>query len=248
VTPCIGALILGMACAGACSPGRVAQPEEAPAVAPVRDEALSRELEELDARGAKVEDLTAEFEQEKFTAILKKPLVSSGRVLVKGGRTRWDTTRPRKSVLVIDEQELKLYDPEAGTLEIYPVAGGLSRMTASPVPRLSAVREQFTIERMDPAELDDRATVTSALALRLTPTDPEVKEHVTGVRVLIDRETGCASVVEVTDADGDRTVIRFKKLQLNTGLEEDKLELQVPPGTTISRPLNAGASDGERPE
>jgi outer membrane lipoprotein carrier protein len=217
--------------------------QPAPA-APTVDPALMSELDEIDSRGAKIEDLTADFEQEKFTALLKRPLSSEGRVRVRPPRTRWDTAKPHKSVLLLDERELKMYDPQAGTLEVYDISGGLSRMTSSPVPRLAAVKDEFAIERIESSTMDAEAHADAFLAVRLTPTDEKLKEHVTEVRVLIDRATACATRVEVTDADGDRTVIKFKNLRLNTGIDAAALDLKVPDGTRVSHPLEAGAGDG----
>lgn len=213
-----------------------------PAASPA-DAVLIRELEEIDARAAEIKDLSAGFEQQKFTALLKKPLVSEGKVRVRPPRTRWDTSKPHKSVLLLDDHELKLYDPEAKTLEVYDVAGGLSRMTASPVPRLSAVKDEFAIARLEPSAMDGKATGDAFVALRLTPIDTALQEHVSEVRVLIDRKLACATQVEVTDADGDRTVIRFRDLELNTGIDADGLDLKVPDGTKVSHPLEGlGAS------
>jgi outer membrane lipoprotein carrier protein len=241
--------VLVLAVLGAAPAWTQPAPEAEPAPAPAApDEALMKELEEIDARGAKIEDLSADFEQQKFTALLKKPLVSEGRVRVRPPRTRWDTAKPHKSVLVLDEQELRVYDAEAGTLEVYDVAGGLSRMTASPVPRLTAVKDEFGIERLDPATMDEKATAGTFVAVKLTPIDEQIKQHVSEVRVLIDRSLACATRVEVTDADGDRTVIRFTNLKLNTGVDAADLELKVPEGTTVSRPLEGAgrtpAGDG----
>jgi outer membrane lipoprotein-sorting protein len=222
------------------------QPDiEQPETTPTVDDSLIAELSEIDARGEQINDLTADFEQRKFTAILKKPLVSEGKVRMAGPRTRWDTERPRKSVLLLDEKELKLYDPEAATLEVYDLTGALSRMTASPVPRLAAVRDEFAIERLEVREMDEAAAPSSHIAVRLTPLQEGTKEHVTEVRVLIDRALACATQVEVTDPDRDRTVIRFRNLRTNTGLNPADLDLRVPAGTTTSRPLQ-GAGGAPR--
>ena len=40
-------------------------------------------MTEIDARGQRITSLVADFEQRKFTALLRRPLVSGGRVRVK---------------------------------------------------------------------------------------------------------------------------------------------------------------------
>ena len=47
------------------------------------DPAFQKQLQDLDAKVAKIQDMTSSFEQRKFTAVLRKPLVSSGSVRIK---------------------------------------------------------------------------------------------------------------------------------------------------------------------
>jgi outer membrane lipoprotein-sorting protein len=206
------------------------------------DVALMERLTALDAKVADVRDLTADFEQKKHTALLKEPMVSLGRVRVKGPVVRWDTAKPRPSVIRIDAQEMRVYYPEEGSLEIYSIDASLRRLTASPIPRLQPMREQFDITAMAAAEIEGSGETTSSLAIRLTPKEESIRKHVREVRVLIDGATGLTLRLETIDPDGDRTLIAFLKPRTNTGLEDRDLELQVPPNTKVSRPL-----DGLRP-
>ena len=48
---------------------------------------------QIDAQGAKITDLKADFAQEKFTPLLKKPLISSGTISIKGSAALWKTVR-----------------------------------------------------------------------------------------------------------------------------------------------------------
>ena len=194
-------------------------------------------LEVLDTKVAAIRDLTAEFEQKKYTALLKEPMVSSGRVRVRGSAIRWDTVKPRRSVIRIDEQEVHIYYPEDASLEIYTVDAQLRRLTASPLPRLAPMREQFDIQPMPATEIEGAVDGPSMLAIRLKPKEEALRKHVQEVRVLIDTETGLTMRLEIVDPDGDRTLIVFLKSRTNTGLEERDLELRVPPETKVSRPM-----------
>jgi len=208
-------------------------------------------LDDLDRRSAMVQDLQAEFQQRKFTALLKEPLVSSGTILVKGDRVRWDTKRPHPTITTIDPAELRIYYPEQRTVEVYPVTGELSRLTASPIPRMSELAKDFTITVVE-ASPDEPASERGAVRVLLTPIHEAVREHVKEVRVLIDQETGCARRLDITDMDGERTEVVFSRTRINTGLNENDLELKVPKDTVIVRPLEApgvwgsgGAGDRE---
>ncbi|HYE61577.1 MAG TPA: outer membrane lipoprotein carrier protein LolA [Phycisphaerales bacterium] len=209
-----------------------------PGTAPVSS--FDKKLEELDATVTKIEDLTADFEQEKRTPLLKKPLVSSGTVKVKGSTTRWDTLKPRPTAMTIDASELKIYYPEQKTVEVYPVAGGMAELAASPLPRNKTVREHFTIAEVPAKDIDANAK-DGELGLALTPIKDTLKEHVAQVRVIIDGTTGIGRLVEITDADGEVTVMRFSNVKTNTGLKDEDVTLKTPERTTISRPLQGEA-------
>src|SRR4051812_4885294 len=63
------------------------------------DPGLWKRMVEVDAHGATISDLVAKFEQEKFTALLKKPLLSVGVVRVRGSAMKWETDRPEPTTL-----------------------------------------------------------------------------------------------------------------------------------------------------
>jgi outer membrane lipoprotein-sorting protein len=199
-------------------------------------------LDDIDRRAGQAQDLTGRFEQQKFTALLKKPLVSSGRVRMKGPVVRWDTEVPEPAVLHSDGREIRMFYPRQHVVEVYPIDRRITDLAASPLPRLAALREHFTIEAAD----SNAANANDRVAIRLTPTDAFLKEHVDQVLVVLDAAAACVASVEVDDADGDRTVIRFSDVKLNAGLKDADVALTVPAGTKESRPL-AGVQ-GDPPE
>lgn len=201
---------------------------------------LSATLESLDVRVAAVSDLEAEFEQRKSTPLLRRQLVSSGRVRVKGDAVRWDTLRPHRSVTLLVAKELRIYYPDQAALEVYELSGDLARLASSPLPRLDALRMQFEIERLGEGvfKAEGWPLPEQGLALRLTPRAESVREHLCEVRVLIDTEKACLSRMEMTDADGETTLLLLRSVQLNTGLGD--LSIDVPAGTAVSRPLGGG--------
>lgn len=195
--------------------------------------ALEAELKSIDARVESVQDLTADFEQTRHSPLLRKPLVSKGEVRVKGARVRWDTKTPHPAVMSIDLRELRLYYPDQKVVEIYELTDALRRVTASPLPRLATVREQFTIVRSP----DQPRDADKLLAIDLTPKDKDLRDRVAKVRVTIERATGLAAQMNMTDADGEETLIAFTSARVNSGLADRELELDVPAGTRESRPL-----------
>jgi outer membrane lipoprotein-sorting protein len=196
---------------------------------------LWAKLAEIDQRAGQIKSLSANFDQQKFTALLRKPLESTGRIRIKGPVIRWDTTQPEPSVLFIDQGEARIFYPDQKTLEVYPLDKRLADLAASPLPRLDVLKERFNIEQIPVTDLDKTAAAEHFIALRLAPKDASLAEHVKQVRVLLDVRNACIMRAEVTDGDGDRTVLSFRDVRLNADVGD--LALVVPPGTSVSHPL-----------
>jgi outer membrane lipoprotein-sorting protein len=203
----------------------------APTTTPTTNPALWNRLVEIDSRAQQITDLMADFDQQKFTTLLKKPLISRGQVRVAGATMRWDTAKPEPSVMLIDEKEVKLYYPNQKTLEVYALGQQFGSLAASPLPKLSVLREHFAFESDDPA--------AEQISVRLTPTDKALQEHVERVTVLLEAARGLVLRGEIEDADGDKTVMTFTNIRTNSGVKESDLRLEVPPDVKITRPLGA---------
>ncbi|MEX2671487.1 MAG: outer membrane lipoprotein carrier protein LolA [Phycisphaeraceae bacterium] len=208
---------------------------------------LWHRLSEIDARGAEIETLIADVVQEKHTLLLRRPLRSSGRVWVRGETMRWDTREPRETQMLVTPSEVQLYYPEQALLEIYPVDERLGELTASPLPRLKTMAEHFVITEEPVAELLEQEPTLEGVedvafvALRLTPRDEALAEHMERVEVLLEPGRAVARRLVMVDADGERTVITFNQLRLNEDVEESHFELSVPLETRIVRALEGGS-------
>jgi len=200
------------------------------------DASLWQRMKSIDAKAEAIEDLTADFEQQKFTPLLKKPLVSKGAVAARGPVMLWDTRSPEPTLMRVDENQLTLYYPNQKTAEVYPLEGQLAAMCSSPVPRLSLLLQHF---KFAPAAAKDlgEPEEPGRLALRLTPTDDAIREHVDNVCVLLDTNRGFILVFQLVDSDGERTVIRFSDVKVNTKLDDARLRLTLPAGVKTVHPL-----------
>lgn len=199
----------------------------------------------IDARSSRITSMVAHFQQEKFTALMRKPIVSSGTVRIKGSMMRWDTTEPYPSTMLFGDREAKIFYPKPapGTLEVYSLDQRMAEMAASPLPRLKVLKEAFAFAQIPIHEMDANSKEERFLALRMTPREQALKEHVQEVRVLLDANAGYIVRAEMTDADGDRTVLHFSQIKLN--VDPGKLELTVPAGTKVVHPLEG--LDGAAP-
>jgi len=205
---------------------------------------LVTQLQEFDARMAAVRDLTAHFEERKSTALLKKPLVSTGRVRVKGSRSRWDTEKPHRTTMLIDGEAVRIYYPERTTLEVYEMNRQLQWLAISPLPRLAALREHFEIQTIPLPDIDREFTDRSHLALRLLPKTRALRDYVDHVDVVLDVAAARVVHAEIADPDGDRTTLTFSDVRTNLGMDDQDLELEIPKGATVVRPLAALEAKG----
>jgi len=201
------------------------------------DEKLWNLMLQIDAQGAKITDLKADFTQEKFTPLLKKPMISTGTISIKGSAALWTTAQPSPTVMRIDAKEAKLFFPEQKVVEIYPVDQQLGALAASPFPRLEVTKKYFMFERIAAKELSPDADEAKHLALRMKPIDAELRKHLDEVSVLLEISSGLVLQAQTIDADGDRTVMKFSNIKTNTGLKDRDVEMDLPPGVKITHPL-----------
>ncbi len=211
------------------------------------DEPTWQRMLEINQKGSQIRDLTANFEQQKITAMLKKPLVSSGRVFVRGSTMLWDTKKPEPNVLQITAREARIYYPAQKTIEVYQIEQKLGELAASPLPRLAALQQNFNFEPLPLSEFGETDN-TKYLSLKMTPINPALREHVEQVRVLLDAASGLIVRLEMRDADGDRTLIAFSDARANVDLKDADLEIHAPADAKITRPLAGleGSSQGEK--
>ncbi len=212
---------------------------------------LRAELEALDRRMSEIHDATARFTERKFTALLKKPLVSHGQVRVRGDRMRWDTYSPHPSTMLVEGNTISIYYPKRETLEVYRLSHKPGFVALSPLPRVRSLRAHFHIERL-PADSGSKTYASATyLSLRLRPRSGFLLEHLRHIDVVVNRATAFAVRVETIDADGERTVIQFVDVKTNTGLSDADLSPVVPDGTKVVYPLARDgdeADDAERGE
>ena len=229
---------------------------------------LERRLEVIDAATAKLVDFKADFEQKKFSPLLKKPMVSSGVLTSKGRLVRWETTQPRHVIILIDPDiaalpaaggstspplerpakssaaagEIRVYYPDDKLCEIYPAGGALSDFAGAPLPRLSDLRTRFSIASMPVSDMGGGTGDTLLVALRLTPLTGDVQRYLESIMVLIDESVPSARKVVVTDAEGERTEISMSAIKINSGVKDSDVALTLPDDVRMSRPLGKGAA------
>lgn len=201
-----------------------------------RAESTEELINQLDRGVARVTDLEAQFTQEKVSPILDQPLVSTGRVQVTPTLVRWETLGDDPTVMLVSEDQVQIYYPQLGVMEVYDVPAQARRFTLSPLARWSQLKKYFLIEpQPQPAQPPDDPP--SSVVLRMVPKLDKLRRFVVEAMVRVDLASALAQKAVVCDPDGGRVVIEFSHIKTNQGLGDDQLRLVVPPSTEIRRPL-----------
>ncbi len=223
------------------------QPESSP---PATREWTKR-LEDFDARTVAVQDLTARFEERKHTALLKEPMVSRGRLWIKGSRARWETLEPHRTTLLLDETHVRIYLPDRRVVEVYPMRQHLRRIAISPQPRLGALRSHFEIEPAADTPGGLAPADRPILSVRLIPRNVELREYLDSVTIHLDESTAQVVQAVLIDPDGDRTILTFSEIRTNQGLTDGDVTPPLPADTQVIYPLgdapSAAAPSGDAP-
>ena len=209
----------------------------AAAAAPTTSPAFEQQLREINARGLKIKDLTADFVQEKQSPLLRKPLVSRGTVAAKGDTSRWDTIVPEPTRMTCDPHLLRIYYPDRHVCEEYPVAARLGMLATSPLPSLDVIQQNFTLSPDAGDGLLAPNGPPNLVAARMDPANDDVRKYIDHARVLLDPARGLALALEMVDPDGERTLIRFSNIKTDVGLTDDAVRLDLPANMKIVHPL-----------
>ena len=259
----------GAASCGTEPESKTVSPTTAPAggLAPTPDPEFEKRLAAIDAAMEKIVDFKANFEQRKYSPLLKRPMVSSGVLTTKGRLVRWETTAPRKVIILIEPAsqapspaavpsqpagaepaksvgEMRVYYPADQLCEIYPIDGALSDFAGAPLPRLAELRGRFSIVAAPVSEMGGVDAHPRLIGLLLKPVSVDVRKYLESIRVLIDESIPAATKVIVTDAEGERTEITLSNIRTNTKIKDSEVQLDLPEGVRLSRPLGKGANAG----
>jgi len=195
--------------AGLLGAGRVAMASESPP----RDAAAT--VHALIARISKAQrslrSLKARFRQEKKSAMLLEPAVSTGTfVYVAPNRIRWEYRSPDPMVVIFDGHVLSTWDPVARHLDrvkVSPRQRRLMEVLAGARP-LEQLASHFSIALVTTPE-------DEPWELRLEPVERRLKEKIEKIELRVDRKLDLPVEITSVEADGDSTSYRFSHLEIN---------------------------------
>lgn len=177
------------------------------------DEAsIRRKLNEATAR---ITTMECDFEQTKQLSVLKDKMVSKGRMCYrKSDRLRWEYVSPYTYVFILNGKEVLLRNKNRSDI----IDVEQNRMFREIVQiMLSSVVGNCLDDKNFKSSL--QATATEYVAT-LTPERKNMKQMFREITLRFDRKSSCVSRVELTEKNGDRTLIQLSNIRLNEPLSD----------------------------
>jgi outer membrane lipoprotein carrier protein len=168
--------------------------------------------------------LEARFSQVLLEADSERAQVSEGSFyLHRPQRFRWDYASPAPQLVVADGQHLWLYDPDLEQATVRRLDDGLSSTPAMLLSGDGVLEDSFRLGaayREDGLDWVELAPVSDAADFA-------------GVRVGF--EQGLLASMELMDALGQTTVIRFSDVRVNPPLDAQLFQFSPPDGVDVIR-------------
>ncbi|MDH4187650.1 MAG: outer membrane lipoprotein carrier protein LolA [Nitrospira sp.] len=185
-------------------------------------------VKHLQARYEKTKDLQANFIQKTTIEGFERPIMSSGKVLIKKpGQLRWNYLDPSVEEIYVNRDVVKVYVPEHKQVLI----GKLTQMASSKAPLellLGAAKldESFNIE---PTPGKGRG-VGGVRLLTLFPKSQEGEAGRPLQRIVLEvfPKTYFIRTVTLYEMSGNVATFEFSSLQYNLGLGDGLFDLKLP--------------------
>ena len=189
------------------------------------------ELKNLLARIRENRTTQADFQEQRFLRLMKKPIVSSGSVWFQPpNKFRREVKGNSPSLTVSNGQQLWIYYPNFKSVERYSI--GLR----SPLDSIiAAINSALNLENVENTFDITGTKINNGYELALTPRTPAMKRIFQKLNLGIDGNLRVERT-EMLHLNGDRIVTSYSN-QTRARLPPSIFEFTPPPGTDITTPL-----------
>jgi outer membrane lipoprotein-sorting protein len=165
--------------------------------------------------------VASEFSQERRLAMLKEPVVSTGRFYYeKPDKLRWEFLSPYPSGFLVNSKLAKQWKGKNNPPEAFD-------LQQNQVIRL-IVDQLLAWTKADFAWIEQRYTVSvvkeDPIALKLVPRSSQEKKYIDHIFVSFEADTHYANAVDIIEKGGDSTCIRFSNMIINNLPQKELFE------------------------
>ncbi len=168
-----------------------------------------------------IKAVASEFRQERRLAMLKEPVVSSGRFYYeKLDKLRWECISPDLSGFFVNGKVAKQWKGKDNPPEAFD-------LQQNPVIRL-IVDQLLAWTKADFAWIEQRYTISvvkeDPIVLKLVPRSSKEKKYIDHILISFEADTQYANAVEIIEKGGDSTHIKFFNMIINNSPQKELFE------------------------
>jgi len=173
----------------------------------------------------------ADFQEERFLRLMKKPVVSSGKVWFQPpNKFRREVKGNSPSLTVSDGHQLWIYYPNFKSAERYSLG------KRSPLDSvIAAINSALNLEDVENTFTINATKIDNGYELELTPRTPSMKSVFRKLNLRLNNNLR-AERTEMLQLNGDRIVTSYSN-QTRAPLPASTFEFTPPPGTDVTTPL-----------
>ena len=205
-------------------------------IAPAHSEPLSpgdvqNLLAQIREKRAAAPHVQADFREEKMVRLMKKPIVSAGKVWFEApNKFRREVKGNSSSIMVSNGQELWIYYPNFKSAEHYSL-GKRTQLDSA----LAAITAALNLENVESSYQIAGAKMGNEYDLELAPRRPSLKKLFEKFRLHLNSDL-LADRTELLQVNGDRIVTSYSN-QTRAPIPASTFQFTPPPGTDVTTPL-----------
>jgi outer membrane lipoprotein carrier protein len=152
-------------------------------------------------------------------------------MMKKPGRMRWEYQRPEARLIVSDGSTLYLYSPAEHQVIVQEAPQAFTSLAVNFLAGMGRLAEDFRIQWGRP---EDKARKGNLL-LELKPIQPQGQIRL--ILMEVHPETFLVERIVLKDVLANTTVLSFKKVKVNSALNDNLFKFVAPPGTEVIKGL-----------
>jgi outer membrane lipoprotein-sorting protein len=168
-----------------------------------------------------VHAVASEFRQERRLAMLKEPVVSTGRFYYeKPDKLRWEFVSPEPSGFFVNGKLAKQWKGKDNIAEAFHLQQN---------PLIRAIVDQILAwTKADFGWVEPRYVISvtkeDPIALKLIPRSSKEKKYIDHILISFEAETNYANAVDIVEKSGDSIRIRFFNMVINNASKKELFE------------------------
>jgi outer membrane lipoprotein-sorting protein len=195
-------------------------------------------LEMMDKSAKDFRSLTADIENQKFTAVVNDTSTETGQIFVRHDqKMRIEFTKPEPRTILRTGDSLFLYNPKLNRVEEYDL--GKNRAMVDQYIRLGFgtksedLKKSYLVTVTGEEDLDHR----KAVVVELTPKADQVRSQITRIQMWIDEASWLPMQQKFFEAgSGDYILFHYTNMMKNLKINETKFKQDWPKNASHEKP------------